>query len=211
MINFENIRGMKHKSSQNPVFVGEIEVAHCTAEKDGLARSKFKSVSITGFRGTSISDYWGTSISGERGTSYTTENGTSISGRSGFSISGESGYSSSENFGLSFSKNEGTSISGDYGFSISGKEGLSKCGRNGLAFSGGKACGSYGSVCIARGKKGSVRVQGKMNSYLVLIVEPVSEEDSVEYGMALVDGETILEDVWYTLENGKFVEVIDFS
>lgn len=211
MLNFENIRGMEYRNDQTPVFAGENEIAHCTAEEDGIARTKFKGVSISDRRGVSITDYLGTAISGEKGTSCSTQNGTSISGIFGRSISAESGYSKSGNFGISFSENNGMSISGDYGFAISGEGGISKCGRRGLAFSGGKAYGSYNSLCVARGEEGSVKVQGKMDSFLVLIVEPISEEKSVEYGIARVDGKIIKEDVWYTLENGKFVEVFEES
>ena len=207
MLNFENIRGMEYRNDQKPVFAGENKIAYCTAEEDGIARTKSKGVSISGNRGISITDCYGTAISGEVGISYSTGNGTSISGNYGYAISRASGYSKSGNFGTSLSREDGMSISGDYGFAISGKRGVSECGRQGVAFSNGRAQGSYGSVCIARGGEGSVKVQGKMNSFLILIVEPTSEEKSVEYGMALVDGENIKEDVWYTLEDGKFVEV----
>ena len=69
--------------------------------------------------------------------------------------------------------------------------GMSSVGENGVA------C-ARGNGCKVKGGKGSV---------LILIEENGGDYDIKGWKAAVVDGQTIKADTWYTLKNGEFVEV----
>lgn len=71
---------------------------------------------------------------------------------------------------------------------------------------GKSASGKYG-VSVAHGN--GVMVKGGMNALLVIAVEHEDDNEIAEWKAAIVDGETIKEDTWYTLKDGEFVEVAD--
>ena len=77
---------------------------------------------------------------------------------------------------------------GDYG--VSASRGSSSAGENGVA--------------AARGKHAKVR--GGIGSVLVVCVEKEDSYDIAEWKAAVVDGERIRPDTWYTVENGEFKE-----
>ena len=131
----------------------------------------------------------------------------STAGTSGdYSTAGTSGYYSTA--GTSgYASTAGTS--GDY--STAGTSGdYSTAGTSGYA-STAAATGSYcrakadgkDSIAVANGAHSKAR--GAMGCYLVL-TEYDDDDHMICAKMARVDGSTIKENVWYTLENGEFVE-----
>ena len=82
----------------------------------------------------------------------------------------------------------GSASAGDYG--VSASRGSSSAGENGVA--------------AARGKHAKVR--GGIGSVLVVCVEKKDSYDIAEWKAAVVDGERIRPDTWYTVENGEFRE-----
>ena len=82
----------------------------------------------------------------------------------------------------------GSASAGDYG--VSASRGSSSAGENGVA--------------AARGKHAKVR--GGIGSVLVVCVEKKDSYDIAEWKAAVVDGERIRPDTWYTVENGEFKE-----
>ena len=82
----------------------------------------------------------------------------------------------------------GSASAGDYG--VSASRGSSSAGENGVA--------------AARGKHAKVR--GGIGSVLVVCVEKEDSYDIAEWKAAVVDGERIRPDTWYTVENGEFKE-----
>lgn len=82
----------------------------------------------------------------------------------------------------------GSASAGDYG--VSASRGSSSAGENGVA--------------AARGKHAKVR--GGIGSVLVVCVEKEDSYDIAEWKAAVVDGERIRPDTWYTVENGEFRE-----
>lgn len=59
-------------------------------------------------------------------------------------------------------------------------------------------------VAAARGKHAKVR--GGIGSVLVVCVEKKDSYEIAEWKAAVVDGERIRPDTWYTVENGEFKE-----
>ena len=83
----------------------------------------------------------------------------------------------------------GAASAGDYGYSVSG--GKSATGKQGVA--------------VAKGNGACVK--GGLGALLVLAEEKSDSYEIVAWEAAVVDGDTIKADTWYTLKNGEFVEV----
>ena len=62
-------------------------------------------------------------------------------------------------------------------------------------------------VAVARGNY--IKVKGGIGSLLVIAKEYSNTYDIKEWKAAIVDGETIKADTWYTVENGKWIEVTE--
>ena len=60
---------------------------------------------------------------------------------------------------------------------------------------------------LVRGTAGEIKIRGGMGSVLVICAESEASYDIVGWKAAIVDGETIKANVWYTLKDGDFVEV----
>lgn len=74
-------------------------------------------------------------------------------------------------------------------------------GKYGSAEANGKQC-----IAVAFGEQG--RARGKIGNWIV-VAEYGSNWEIIEPKIAVVDGENIKQDTWYTVKNGEFVEVGD--
>ena len=72
-------------------------------------------------------------------------------------------------------------------------------GKYGSAEANGKQC-----IAVAFGEQG--RARGKIGNWIV-VAEYGSDGEIIEPKIAVVDGENIKQDTWYTVKNGEFVEV----
>ena len=72
-------------------------------------------------------------------------------------------------------------------------------GKYGSAEANGKQC-----IAVAFGEQG--RARGKIGNWIV-VAEYGSDREIIEPKIAVVDGENIKQDTWYTVKNGEFVEV----
>ena len=73
-------------------------------------------------------------------------------------------------------------------------------GKYGSAEASGKQC-----IAVAFGEQG--RARGKIGNWIV-VAEYGSDGEIIEPKIAVVDGENIKQDTWYTVKNGEFVEDI---
>ena len=121
-----------------------------------------------------------TNAAGDRESASAGERGSASAGWSGSASAGWSGSASAGEYG--------SASAGDYG--VSASRGSSSAGENGVA--------------AARGKHAKVR--GGIGSVLVVCVENEDSYDIAEWKAAVVDGERIRPDTWYTVENGEFRE-----
>ncbi|MDY5007562.1 hypothetical protein [Candidatus Allofournierella merdipullorum] len=91
---------------------------------------------------------------------------------------------------------KGSAAAGNWGSAAAGEQGSAAAGEQGSA-----AAGEQGLACCRGGK-----VKGGMGAVIV-----ASELDdygkTVRVAAAIVDGEKIKADTWYTVKNGEFVEV----
>nr|DAJ91335.1 MAG TPA: hypothetical protein [Caudoviricetes sp.] len=101
---------------------------------------------------------------------------------------GDRESASAGRYGSASAGDGGSASAGDYG--VSASRGSSSAGENGVAAARGKHAKVRGG--IGSGLGGGV---GKKDSY-----------DIAEWKAAVVDGERIRPDTWYTVENGEFKE-----
>ena len=78
------------------------------------------------------------------------------------------------------------------------------------------AATSRGSVSVGKNGVGTARgegakIKGDLGALLVCAIESERSYDVVTWAAAIVDGEKIKPDTWYTVENGEFVEVRAWS
>ena len=110
---------------------------------------------------------------------------------------------------------------GDYGAATAGNSGAATAGYKGAAtagYYGAATAGNYGaatsrgSVTVGENGVGTVRgdvvkIKGGMGAILVCAVESDDSYNVKTWAAAVVDGEKIKADTWYTVKNGEFVEV----
>ena len=98
----------------------------------------------------------------------------------------------------------GSASAGRYGSASAGWYGSASAGDYGVSASRGSSSAGENGVAAARGKHAKVR--GGIGSVLVVCVEKKDSYDIAEWKAAVVDGERIRPDTWYTVENGEFRE-----
>ena len=130
-----------------------------------------------------------TNAAGDRESASAGRYGSASAGWSGSASAGEYGSASAGGYGSASAGEYGSASAGEYG--VSASRGSSSAGENGVA--------------AARGEHAKVR--GGIGSVLVVCVEKKDSYDIAEWKAAVVDGERIRPDTWYTVENGEFKEV----
>ena len=98
----------------------------------------------------------------------------------------------------------GSASAGEYGSASAGDGGSASAGDYGVSASRGSSSAGENGVAAARGKHAKVR--GGIGSVLVVCVEKKDSYEIAEWKAAVVDGERIRPDTWYTVENGEFKE-----
>ena len=193
------------------------------------ATGDYGASSATGYKGASLAtgDYGASSATGDCGVSSATgDKGTSsATGTCGVSsVTGDYGASSATGYkGASLATGDygASSATGDCGVSsATGDKGTSSatgtCGVSSVTgYKGASSSGNKDSVAVAWGYKSKAR--GVLGSYLVLAdwdgnknrFNKPSEWTLKGAKMVRVDGDTIKENVWYTMRNGEIVEADD--
>ena len=102
---------------------------------------------------------------------------------------------------------------GEYGAATAGKYGAATAGKSGAATAG-ESGAATSRGCVSVGKNGcglvrgeNVKIKGGMGAILVIAVENDVDYDVKEWKAFVVDGETVKPDTWYTLKDGRPVEV----
>ena len=137
-----------------------------------------------------------TNAAGDRESASAGRYGSASAGGYGSASAGEYGSASAGECGSASAGERGSASAGDYGSASAGDYGVS-------ASRGSSSAGENG-VAAARGKHAKVR--GGIGSVLVVCVEKKDSYDIAEWKAAVVDGERIRPDTWYTVENGEFRE-----
>lgn len=96
-------------------------------------------------------------------------------------------------------------MAGDRGVATVGYKGVAKVENYGTAVSRGNSSTGKNGLCVARGN--GCRVKGGLGSVLVIAEDTWNSVKIVHCKSAVVDGERIKADTWYTLQDGEFSEV----
>ena len=141
---------------------------------------------------------------GERGSASAGERGSASAGERGSASAGWSGSASAGERGSASAGWSGSASAGDGGSASAGERGSASAGDYGVSASRGSSSAGENGVAAARGEHAKVR--GGIGSVLVVCVEKKDSYDIAEWKAAVVDGERIRPDTWYTVENGEFRE-----
>ena len=203
---------------ENFGFNGKIESAKTNSAGDyGAASAGDKGAASAGDYGAaSAGDYgaasagdYGAASAGDYGAASAGDKGAARAGYQGAASAGDYGAASAGDYGAARAGNKGAARAGDYGAASAGDYGAARAGDQGAASAGYQGAAEVGKFGVAAvGNSG--RVKGKKGS--VLVARDVEynndrqEYEVTDWACALVDGETIKEDTWYVLKNGRLVE-----
>ena len=141
---------------------------------------------------------------GERGSASAGWSGSASAGDGGSASAGERGSASAGWSGSASAGRSGSASAGDGGSASAGERGSASAGRGGVSASRGSADVGGNGVAVVRGY--DVKVKGGIGSVLVVVIEDENDGNIKEWKAAVVDGERIRPDTWYTVENGEFRE-----
>ena len=105
--------------------------------------------------------------------------------------------------GAATAGNFGAATAGDFGAATAGYKGAATAGDFGIASSLGSA--SVGIKALAVCRSNHPKARGKVGAILVVAVENQNKE-IVDCKVGTVDNEQLMEDRWYTVKNGAWVE-----
>ena len=145
-----------------------------------------------------------TNAAGDRESASAGRYGSASAGRYGSASAGEYGSASAGWYGSASAGEYGSASAGDGGSASAGDGGSASAGDYGVSASRGSSSAGENGVAAARGKHAKVR--GGIGSVLVVCVEKKDSYEIAEWKAAVVDGERIRPDTWYTVENGEFKE-----
>ena len=191
-LHFEYVRSRCDPAKTNAA--GDRESA--SAGWYGSASAGWSGSASAGERGSASAGWSGSASAGEYGSASAGEYGSASAGERGSASAGEYGSASAGKFG--------SASAGDYGSASAGWYGSASAGDYGVSASRGSSSAGENGVAAARGKHAKVR--GGIGSVLVVCVEKKDSYEIAEWKAAVVDGERIRPDTWYTVENGEFRE-----
>ena len=190
----------------------EVELDEVSDQRDGDTKRAAKKIKIGAEIGLKGVIDAGVKFIFEKCEDATEERASGVSGNA--AASGESGNAAAS--GVSGNA-AASGVSGNAAASgVSGNAAASGWSGNAAA-SGVRGCavssGKYGSaeasgkqcIAVAFGEQG--RARGKIGNWIV-VAEYGSDGEIIEPKIAVVDGENIKQDTWYTVKNGEFVEDI---
>ena len=128
-------------------------------------------------------------------------------GNRGTATAGNRGTATAGDRGAATAGDRGAATAGEFGAATAGTRGAASAGEFGAATSRGKS--SVGKNGIACSRSENARVKGGMGAVLVCAQENKYYCGIKTWAAGVVDGVTILTDVWYKADNGKLVPADD--
>ena len=204
---------------------------HCTNEHTagyrGTATAGNHGTATAGYRGSASAGEFGSAGVGDRGAASASTRGAASVGYCGAASAGYGGVASAGEFGAATAGYCGAASAGNRGAASVGEFGAASVGEFGTAtagYRGSASAGEFGSASVgdrgaatSRGKSSvgkngiacsrseNARVKGGMGAVLVCAQENKYDCGIKTWAAGVVDGVTILPDVWYKADNGKLV------
>ena len=173
----------------------EYTKSHCTNEYN----AENGKPATAGYRGAATAGDYGAATAGNYGAATAGDYGAATAGYRGAATAG--------NYGAATAGNYGAATAGDSGAATAGNYGAATAGNSGAATSRGKS--SVGENGIACSRSKNARVKGGMGAILVCAQENEYDCDIKTWAAGVVDGKSILPDIWYKAKNGKLVPADD--
>ena len=196
-----------------------------TAGDSGAATAGDSGAATAGYRGAATAGDYGAATAGNSGAATAGDYGAATAGYRGAATAGDYGAATAGDYGAATAGYRGAATAGDYGAATAGYRGAATAGNSGAATagdSGAATAGDYGAATargsvtvgkdgcgLVRGTLGDIKIRGGMGAILVICAEKKENYDIVGWKAAVVDGEIIKADTWYTLRDGEFVEATD--
>ena len=169
----------------------------------GSASASTRGAASVGYCGAASAGYGGAASAGYGGAATAGEFGAATAGYCGAASAGNRGAASVGEFGAASVGYCGAASAGYGGAASAGNRGAASVGDRGAATSRGKS--SVGKNGIACSRSENARVKGGMGAVLVCAQENKYDCGIKTWAAGVVDGVTILPDVWYKADNGKLV------
>ena len=174
-----------------------------TAGNCGAATAGYKGAATAGEYGAATAGNCGAATAGEYGAATAGNCGAATAGNCGAATAGYKGAATAGEYGAATAGNCGAATAGEYGAATAGYSGAATAGEYGAATSRGRA--AVGASGIACAKASHPRAKGGLDAVLVLAKEGYGGK-VIDHASAVVDGEKVKADVWYTVENGQLIE-----
>ena len=118
---------------------------------------------------------------------------------------GNYGAANAGNYGAANAGNCGAANAGNCGAANAGNYGAANAGNYGAATSRGSSSVGKSGIAISRGN--GVKAKGALGAILLIAEEYDDNCDIKDWSAAVVDGNTIKANTWYTVKDGVFTEV----
>nr|DAH98547.1 MAG TPA: hypothetical protein [Caudoviricetes sp.] len=131
------------------------------------------------------------------------DSGAATAGSYGAATAGDFGAAAAGSYGAATAGDKGAATAGNFGAATAGSYGAATAGDFGIASSLGSV--SVGIKALAVCRSNHPKARGKLGAILVVAVENQNKEIA-ECKVGTVDNEQLMEDRWYTVKNGAWVE-----
>ena len=175
-----------------------------TAGSYGAATAGDRGAATAGDSGAATAGYRGAATAGDSGAATAGESGAATAGSYGAATAGDRGAATAGDSGAATAGYRGAATAGYRGAATAGSYGAATAGSYGAATSRGSSASGANGLSVARGN--NVRVKGGLGAVLVIVEEEPRSYEIKEWKAAVVDGDAIKPDTWYTLKDGEFVE-----
>ena len=231
---YNNRNGDDSKTVSSQIKIGanigikEIVKAHCdyvkahittehtdpkkaTAGNFGAATAGYKGAATAGYKGAATAGDKGAATAGNSGAATAGASGSATAGFKGAATAGDFGAATAGSYGAATAGDSGAATAGDFGAAAAGSYGAATAGDSGAATAGDFGiASSLGSVSVgikalAVCRSNHPKARGKLGAILVVAVENQNKEIA-ECKVGTVDNEQLMEDRWYTVKNGAWVE-----
>ena len=182
---------------------------HCTnennAETGKSATAGKYGAATAGNRGAATAGNSGAATAGNSGAATAGNSGAATAGNYGAATAGKYGAATAGDSGAATAGNSGAATAGDSGAATAGKYGAATAGKYGTATSRGRVDVGDNGAGLVRSEE--PRAKGGKGAVLFIVKEAENSYDISDFCTVVVGKDGIKPDTWYTVKNGKAVEV----
>ena len=175
-----------------------------TAGNCGAATAGNCGAATVGNQGAATAGDYGAATAGDYGAATAGNCGAATVGYQGAATAGDYGAATAGDYGAATASDHGGATAGYRGAATAGDYGTATAGEYGTATSRGSvSVGTNGIGCV---RGANVKIKGGLGAILMIAVEESNTLEIKEWKTIVVDGQSVKENTWYTLENGNIIE-----